>query len=208
VTIDVEIDQARLKELHHVAFVKDKIAFGLTGTAAFLLSGGAILGICGSLCFLLPGVNAIQDIVIKIYLPAGCSLGVGLCFAYGAVRASVPKNRTYNQLIDFHVEILNEAIEQVDLKKRSGKKELHLFVANNFLNPGWTPMFNQRFSKNIKEKFSTDEKKVDKKTKKRNEAIADAIDKALQHTLCVKNREEVTQKCDFCKPIDSKQKKS
>jgi hypothetical protein len=56
-----------------------------------ILFPSLIVTICGGLCYSLPGVNVLNDIVLKAFIPGGCGIAISIPFFYKSVDPALKK---------------------------------------------------------------------------------------------------------------------
>jgi len=156
------------------------------GAASFLLVGALIVITCGCLCLMIPGVNVIQDVVLRAVVPGMCAILASIPFIVLAVRHK--KNQI--PLRERQIKEMIGVMEAHDLPEKP-LAERKQFVLHNFLdwryddknpkhlnkNTAWTTSYQKKTLQDIKAKLS--DKTENPITKQRRKKVTKAIDRAL-----------------------------
>jgi len=163
-------DKIHLFQLHNTFGEKACRSCCSVLAASFLITGALIVIYSASLCLALPGVNVVNQVILKGYLPAAVALILSIPFVIYGLLKSREQKEARTQLIDFNVALFNWY--QIDTVDRRTKVD---FIKKNFFDRKWSKMYSSRLIKDIKARYP--KKKEDQTDEVR--ALFVALDKAL-----------------------------
>jgi hypothetical protein len=176
------LEKNEMRGLHDSFDQKVKLTGCCVAAAAFLIIGALIVITCGGLCFMLPGVNVIEDVVLKAIVPGLCALVVSIPF----VVLSVSQSRDKNLIREQQKTRMLALLDSYDIPDKPQEDQVN-FILHHFLNwpegkkrgeieknKNWTADYQRTFLKELNEKIG---KKED--LNPRQKILSEALDEAM-----------------------------
>lgn len=139
-----DFERQELKELNEAFDQKVKLIAYSAAAASFLLIGALIVIGCSCLCLTLPGVNVINDVVLKAIVPSFFAILLSIPLILLAVKYNMDKNFIREQKIHKMVLLLDEyKVPEMERKMRTK------FILRNLLNWQIDPKNPTKLNKNI-----------------------------------------------------------
>jgi hypothetical protein len=174
-------ESSNLKQLHADFGHKVLLTGCTTAAASFLIIGALIVIFSASLCFMLPGVNVIRDIIQPAIIPGVA----GIIASIPLIILTVKNNREKNTLRETMITEMINHLEKYNIPNHKEKTQVH-FILRNFLNwqpegqkslknTSWTDDYQKKIIGEIKEKFGDDKEKYNKRQKRMVEGLDAAL---------------------------------
>lgn len=162
-------DRNHLFNLHKVSKNKDCLASCSTAAAAFLILGALIVISCASLCFTLPGINAIQDVILPGILPGIGAILLSLPFIIYSIRQQPSRKTARQDAQDFTLALFSwHQVDQMDKETKIS------FIHNNFFKSKWSNHYCKEFMLDLKKRYPKQNQSDEEK------ALLEAFDETIK----------------------------
>ncbi|NGX61199.1 MAG: hypothetical protein K940chlam9_00682 [Chlamydiae bacterium] len=173
-------EKSQLSTLHDDYTSKVRVTSVATATASTLIICAVIVIGCASLCLTLPGVNAMQQVVLPGILPGAGGILLATPFIILAVKKTREKNAVRKTLIDTLIPLINKCNVPEMKHSTSPKTSKHVkhrakFLKNTFFDKSWAPEYNRKLVSDLKERLPKKEEDQNYRQKR--------LVKALDHTI-------------------------
>ncbi len=150
-TTAIQINESQSKELrafHEDLDRKVKLTGCCVIAASFLIIGALIVIGCSCLCLTLPGINAINDVILPAVVPSLLAIIVSIPF----ILLSVQYNRDKNYIREPMIERMINLLDEYGIPEQSRKVRVK-FILNNFLKEHWAKNYRSEILTDIKKRL-------------------------------------------------------
>ncbi len=149
-----------------------RIATITTVAAAFVAILSAIVLTCSGLCLILPGINAMQDIILPAMLPSAIALAASIPLMVVSFLQARKKKPIYDAWID-----RLETHTSEHLKDTSQEQKIHYI--QSLLDPAWHHIYTSQILDSLKKKYTPERKQEETDFQKEMNKSLDEVKKKM-----------------------------